>query len=104
MKNIFSSVPNFCQQEKFVELLSRENVRIERIISQGHSTPEGEWYDQDENEWVMVLQGAGRLLFEDGKELLLEVGDYVNISAHERHRVIWTHPTETTTWLAVFYR
>ena len=104
MENIFSGIPDSCHSEEFFDLLSRDGVRIERIVSQGHTTPEGEWYDQEDNEWVMVLQGAGRLLFESGKELRLEVGDYVNIPAHERHRVTWTHPTETTIWLAVFYR
>ena len=103
MENIFSGIPDSCQSEGFVDLLSRDGVLIERIITQGHVTPEGEWYDQDENEWVVVLRGAGRLLFESGKELLLEVGDYMHIPAHERHRVIWTHPTEITIWLAVFY-
>ena len=103
MCNLFADIPDFLQQEEFTDLLSHEGVRVERIVSQGHATPEGEWYDQGENEWVMVLQGAGRLVFESGKELLLEVGDYVDIPAHERHRVIWTHPTETTIWLAVFY-
>lgn len=104
MNNIFSGIPDAAKQEEFVELLSRNNVRIERIVSHGHITPEGEWYDQEENEWVMVHQGAGRLLFEDGEELLLEAGDYVNIPSHRRHRVSWTHPSETTIWLAVFYR
>ena len=104
MNNIFSRIPDVACQEEFIELLSRDGVRIERIISQGHTTPEGEWYDQDENEWVMVVQGSGRLLFESGKDLLLEAGNYVNIPAHERHRVTWTHPTETTIWLAVFYK
>ncbi|WP_066964977.1 cupin domain-containing protein [Microbulbifer sp. Q7] len=103
MDNIFSKLPEAAQQEQFIDLLSRDGVRIERIVSHGHTTPEGEWYDQDENEWVVVLQGAGRLLFEGGEERLLEAGDFVNIPAHQRHRVIWTSPGETTIWLAVFY-
>jgi cupin 2 domain-containing protein len=80
-------------------------VRIERIVSKGHSSPESGWYDQEENEWVVVLKGAAKLRFEqDGKLVELDAGDYINIPARVRHRVEWTNPEMETVWLAFFYR
>lgn len=79
------------------------NLRIERIISKGHTSPETGWYDQDENEWVVVLRGAGTVEYEDGRVFAMRPGDYINIPAHARHRVTWTTPEEPTVWLALFY-
>jgi cupin 2 domain-containing protein len=101
--NLFASLPARAAQEHFQTLLQRGDVRIERIVSQGHTAPAEGWFDQDEHEWVLVLEGAGRLLFEDGRELELRRGDYVDIPAHVRHRVTWTDPQRPTVWLAVFY-
>ncbi len=79
-------------------------VRIERIVSRGHCSPPGFWYDQQDNEWVMLVKGAARLRFEAGDRILhLAAGDHLTIAAHERHRVEWTSDTEDTIWLAVFY-
>jgi len=103
MANICSGLPAQLDQELFGELLRTENLRIERIVSKGHTSPEHGWYDQTENEWVIVLEGSGRLLFENGSELVLNRGDYVNIPAHSRHKVVWTDPDVVTVWLAVFY-
>ena len=91
--------------ELFTPLLISPHVRIERIVSHGHASPPGFWYDQAENEWVMVLSGAARLLIE-GAESAIELGpgDHVNLPAHQRHRVEWTTPGEPTVWLAVFYK
>jgi len=83
-------------------LLKSENVRIERIVSHGHSSPEGFWYDQDQHEWVMVLTGQAKLRIE-GDLLEMQPGDFVNIPAHVKHRVEWTTPDEPTVWLAVHY-
>ncbi len=102
--NIFTLIPQPLEAEIFEGIMTAENLRIERILSQGHSSPESGWYDQDENEWVMVLQGRGRLVFENGAEIDLEAGDYLNIPAHGRHKVVWTDPDCVTVWLAVFYR
>ncbi|WP_193162541.1 cupin domain-containing protein [Microbulbifer hainanensis] len=104
MKNLFSAIPDDLSAEVFEDLVSSQSVRIERIISRGHTTPEQDWYDQDENEWVVVLQGAARILFADGSEESLGAGDFVSIPAHSRHRVSWTDPDQITIWLAVFYR
>lgn len=101
--NIFSSIPEPIQEEIFEDLLKTDHVRIERILSQGQSSPAKGWYDQAEHEWVMVLEGSGVLLFEDGREITLNKGDFYNIPAHVRHRVAWTDPDRITVWLAVFY-
>ena len=90
--------------EIFDDIIRTPNVRIERIVSKGHTSPENGWYDQDENEWVMVLQGSGILTFEDGSTCSLSAGDYINIPAHRKHKVSWTDPGQLTLWLAVFYQ
>ena len=102
--NIGDRLPADLQAEAFDEILRTPGVRIERIVSRGHTSPETGWYDQDEHEWVMVLQGSGTLSFEDGSSCRLEAGDHLNIPAHCRHRVSWTDPDRVTVWLAVFYR
>jgi cupin 2 domain-containing protein len=85
-------------------LLDRDSVRIERIVSRGHSSQPGFWYDQTDNEWVVLLSGRARLLFEGEPDpISLGPGDYLDIPAHTRHRVEWTDPDQDTVWLAVFY-
>jgi cupin 2 domain-containing protein len=101
--NLLASLPARLDKEAFETLLAHGNVRVERIVSQGHTAPAEGWFDQHEHEWVLVLEGAGRLRFEDGRELELRRGDYVNIPAHVRHQVVWTDPDRPTVWLAVFY-
>lgn len=104
MRNLFDSIPDHIEYELFSELVSSDSVRIERIVSKGHTSSEASWYDQEENEWVIVLQGSGEILFEDGERATLHNGDYINIPAHRRHKVSWTDPVEATVWLAVFYQ
>lgn len=95
-------LPPSLPKELCETLLQTANLRIERIVSHGHASPAGFWYDQPEGEWVLLLAGAARLEFDD-KKLDLQPGDYVNIPAHQRHRVAWTTPDEPTVWLAIFY-
>lgn len=86
-------------------MLAGGDVRIERIVSHGQASPPGHWYDQDEDEWVMLLEGAATLRFEDGDNLLqMTPGMHVHIPAHARHRVERTAPGRRSLWLAVFYR
>jgi cupin 2 domain-containing protein len=102
MDNLFAQIPSSLQEELTETLVSAASLRIERIVSHGHTSPAGFWYDQKEHEWVVVLRGAARLQFED--ELVeLKPGDFVNIPAHRKHRVDWTTADEPTVWLAVFY-
>ena len=77
-------------------------LRIERIVSEGHVSPEGFWYDQDEPEWVALLQGTAELEFEDGRRYPMGAGDWLAIPAHERHRVAHTSSDPPCIWLAVF--
>ncbi len=92
------------EAETFETLLSQPDVHIERIISTGQSSPQDFWYCQPQNEWVLVLQGAAGLQFENESEVrVLNAGDFVNVPAQCRHRVAWTAPNEPTVWLAVHY-
>lgn len=99
-----STVEAASDTEQFATLLARPGLRIERIVSTGQCSPPDFWYDQDEGEWVAVLQGEARLRFADEAEARhLKAGDFVEIAAHRRHRVDWTPADRTTVWLAVFY-
>ncbi len=101
--NILASIPTEIKEEIFEEILSKGGVKIERIISDGHVTPDGKWYEQKDSEWVMLLQGEAILEFESSKEVKLFAGDYINIPALKKHRVSWTKPDFKTIWLAVHY-
>ena len=104
IENIFEAIPAPGAGEHFAELLSRPHLRIERIVSTGQASPDGFWYDQPHAEWIVVLSGEARLVFEDeAAARSLKRGDFVDIAAHRRHRVEWTHPQEPTVWLAVHY-
>ena len=101
--NLFADLPAQLPEELITTLLTAENVRIERIVSHGHSSPAGFWYDQHEAEWVVVLKGAARLQFEDETSPTeLRPGDCLHFPAHRKHRVEWTTPDEPTVWLAVW--
>jgi cupin 2 domain-containing protein len=102
-KNIFANIPSNIPEEIFETLIETDDARIERIVSKGHSSPRGFWYDQDENEWLIVLKGSTKLLFENNELIQLSEGDYINIPAHKKHRVEWTDPETETIWLTVFY-
>lgn len=104
LKNIYSNIPKDIPKEIFEEIISVENCRIQRIISKGHSTPDDQWYDQDKDEWVILLQGSAGLLFEGSDiPIKLQPGDYLHIPAHVKHRVEWTDNNIETIWLAVRY-
>lgn len=100
--NLFENIPSELKEELFEELLCKENIKIERIISKGHSSPKSGWYKQKNNEWVIVLQGEAVIAFEDEK-MHLNAGDYLNIPAYTKHKVKWTLPNSETIWLAIHY-
>ena len=102
--NIFAGIPRALPEELFENILSAPGFKLERIVSKGHATPPGQWYDQDRDEWVLLLQGSAGLRL-DGEEhvLILERGDYIHLPAHRRHRVEWTAPTTETVWLALHF-
>ncbi len=102
--NIFSGIPENIPEEIIETIISSEKMSIERIISKGHRSPEGFWYDQEKNEWVILHQGAARIRFESEDEPVhMKPGDHIHIPAHCRHRVEWTDPDCTTVWIAVFF-
>lgn len=102
--NLFDKIPQSLPRE-FVEVMAEgKDVTIERIVSRGHVTPEGEWYDQVRNEWVVLLTGAATINIEDKKELVhLKPGDSLHLPAHLRHRVEWTDPDQDSLWIAIHY-
>ncbi len=105
MNNLFRDIPEQLppdqSEELFETLLQRDGLRLERIISHGHATPPGEWYDQAWDEWVVLLSGGATLLFEDGDRRELTPGDYLLIPAHRRHRVEATDSRQKSMWLAL---
>ncbi len=102
--NIFEHIPDEISNELFENIVSAENIRIERIVSKGHDSPESGWYDQDEHEWVIVLKGEAEIQFENQTTVRLASGSHLNIPAHMRHKVSWTDPDTETIWLAVYYK
>ncbi len=102
--NIYSDIPERVPEEIFETLGESGEVRVERIISDSHASPEGFWYDQDQSEFVLLLKGSAGMRFEGEDEIvLLRPGDWVDIPAHVRHRVEWTDSEQKTVWLAVSY-
>ena len=75
------------------------SIRVERIVSNGQVTPEGEWYDQDLDEWVVVLEGEARLHYMDGEEVGLKKGDSLFLPKRRKHRVVYT--SSPCIWLAI---
>lgn len=91
--------------EIFDLLVERPGLRIERIVSTGQTTPEGQWYDQEADEWVLVIAGAARLRIEgEGTDRELGEGDWILLPARCRHRVTWTRSEPPTVWLAIHFR
>lgn len=100
--NIFANIPDTLPEELFTSLVKQDKVHIERIVSKGHSTPSNQWYDQAQDEWVIILQGQAVLIYEQNLQTLsMAAGDSVFIPAHTKHRVEWTTPDNNTVWLAV---
>ena len=102
--NFFANIPRNIDDEVFDTILASDGCEIKRIISKGHQSSPNYWYDQERNEWVMVLKGAAALKFENSKKILeMMPGDYVHIPAHCKHRVEWTDPDVETIWLAMYF-
>jgi cupin 2 domain-containing protein len=103
VSNLLWDLPDALAEEVTETLVQGDQLRIERIVSHGQCSATGDWYDQDENEWVLVMQGRARLEMADGVIHELGVGDYIQIPAHQKHRVAWTDQAQDTIWLAIFY-
>ena len=106
ISNLYENIPDSLPEELIDIIASKSDggIRIERIVSRGHFSPSGYWYDQARNEFVVLLKGSAGLRFEDGEDtVVLQPGNWIDIPAHQKHRVEWTDPNQDTVWLAVHY-
>jgi cupin 2 domain-containing protein len=103
--NLFTNIPDELPEELIETLAAADDLRVERIVSRGHASPSDYWYDQEFNEFVVLLKGRAGLVFEGRrKRLEMKAGDYINIPAHLKHRVAWTDTNQDSIWLAIHYR
>ena len=103
VNNLFADIPREMSEELVGELLRTDSFRIERIVSRGQASPPGFWYDQETDEWVLLVKGSATLGFADGRSIFLAPGDHLLIPRHVRHRVERTDPEGDTVWLAVLF-
>ena len=101
MPNIYEVPQEVSQLEKFEQIVSGKNIQIERIVSTGQTTTSGQWYDQELDEWVILLQGEAELSYVDNTKIKLKTGDYLLIPAHTKHRFEYTSIEPACIWLAV---
>jgi len=101
--NFFEAIPADLSEEVFDRIIESDSVKIERIVSLGHTSPASGWYDQGQHEWVIVLKGEAKIEIQDEGEQHLVPGSHLQIPAHQKHRVTWTKPDTETIWLAVHY-
>jgi cupin 2 domain-containing protein len=102
--NIFSDLPGRSPNETFTDLFATAGLKIERIVSRGQATSEGEWLDQAQAEWVLLVSGSAAVHFEsESSPRELKPGDYLLIPPHTRHCVAWTDKDHPTIWLAVHF-
>ena len=99
--NLFEAISPELPGEAVEEILRTGAFRMERIVSRGHASPPGFWYDQEADEWVLLVSGSATLRFEEGKPIDLKPGDHLLIPRHVRHRVEKTDPERETVWLAI---
>lgn len=102
--SLFADIPRQLPEELCQTLFENPTVRIERILSKGHYSAESTWYDQEQTEWVILLQGQARLSFMEGDPVELNPGDYLLLPAHCKHRVDWTSADQVSIWLAIHIR
>jgi len=101
LASLFADIPQQLPEELCQTLLQNPTVRIERILSKGHTSPNQSWYDQEQTEWVLLLQGQAQLGFIDGRTIDMGPGDYLLLPAHCKHRVVWTSSDPICIWLAI---
>lgn len=102
VNNIFNNIPDKISEELFSTLLVKGSIKIERIISQGQCSPLKDWYDQVQDEWILLIEGQAEIQFDnDSPVIILKAGDYLLIPAHSKHRLHWTHPEIKSIWLAI---
>lgn len=99
--NLFATDNTSQTTEQFDILLQNPHLRLERIVSYGTPSTADFWYDQDETEWVLLAKGEAVLEFEEGKLITLQAGDYLEIPAHQKHRV--ASCSQDAIWLALHF-
>ncbi len=104
VENLYENIPDDLSEELFQDIVANNCFRLERIVSRGHASPPGFWYQQEEDEWVVLLSGEAVLLFEHtGRKVRMAAGDSMLIPAGVRHRVEWTDPSRPDIWLALHF-
>jgi cupin 2 domain-containing protein len=102
--NIYENIPGWFPDEKTDVLYENPDCRIERVLSYGQATPEGKWYDQEEQEWIVLLEGTAKLLMFPDEEIFMRKGDTFFIEARRRHRVVFTSENPACVWLCIFFK
>lgn len=103
MNNIFQKIPKDLPKELIETLSQKEHIKIERIVSRGHASPKEFWYDQPQDEFVILLSGSATIIFDNKGPVNLSKGDYLIIPAKQKHRVEKTDAIEDSIWLAIHY-
>jgi len=103
LNNLFDLPKLPIPEEQFDKLMEKNGVLIERIVSTGQVSPPGFWFDQDRDEWVVLIQGEAELEFEDGKIVRLKKGDHIMCPKDLKHRVTYTSVEPACIWLAVHF-
>jgi cupin 2 domain-containing protein len=98
--SFLDNIPIESSDEIFETIVTNEKVKIQRIISYGQITKDYYWYDQDEDEFVMILEGDAKIKYDDGSIYSLSKGDSLYIKAHQKHQVVYT--SNPAIWLAIF--
>ncbi|PLX80484.1 MAG: hypothetical protein C0616_08290 [Desulfuromonas sp.] len=102
IENLLRNIPRELPDELIEPLVERQGIRLERIVSRQHSTAPGEWYDQEWDEWVLLVEGEAILRFAEPDETIqMHAGDFLLIPARRRHRVERTSESCDTIWLAL---
>lgn len=98
---LLKNIPSESKDEIFETLIEKKDIKIERIISYGQTSPKDYWYDQDQDEFVLLIEGEAKIKYESGEIIKLEKGSSLYIKAHEKHQVIYT--ANPSIWLAIFF-
>jgi len=101
--NLLESIVQNLDKERFDTILENPHIKIERIVSKGHTSPDSGWHDQPHNEWVLLLSGNAVIRYKNERDTHLKAGDHVLLPAHKKHKVSWTNPETESVWLAVHY-
>ncbi len=104
--NIYTNLPHNLSEELFETLISNKNIKIQRIVSpKSFKSPKNKWFNQNRDEFVILLQGSAELVFKNnGEKVYLKPGDYINIPCNREHRVFSTDKQVQTIWLAIHYK